>query len=683
MLGLWWQVAQAAAAQADSTALIPPHGVASEVVVKNPVPGVVGRMFQVAFNLPSWLQAGGAVVGGLVALYILSIIYKRREEIGAWLGRQSQGYKIGLATIAAVMLIGAGGVGYAGNHYMEHDNDFCVGCHVMGGAWNAFQKSEHRKLQCHSCHRQSMLVSAIQLVNWVAEKPQDIPKHAKVPTAVCSECHVQSKSDSGWKRIIATAGHRVHLKSDSSALKNVQCVTCHGQEVHRFKPVDKTCGQTGCHESKDTKIVLGSMAGQTSQHCTGCHTFTRVVPENISIDSTRKYLRATGTAGSCFGCHEMTKKLKGFEAQNDKGHNGVCGTCHNPHKQTVPKQAYSSCTNAGCHTDLASKSKFHAGIPQHATNSCGECHKAHEWKAVGRECVDCHKNIFNGTPGSEKAVKASNPSNSPPPAGASKSGTRSSSAGAEPTLLRPIALAHAVSSRHTRGAVHSRIRVARRVAWRRVRWQGNSTSASAKGAQTAPPKDTPAFSHKTHKVLACGGCHDQKNSHGTVTVKKAVDCATCHHAADRPVACQGCHTNKNGLEKNYAKTVTMKIADKAPSSRTLQFNHQNHRDLDCKGCHTNGVLLGVTKDCASCHDNHHAPERACATCHRTTKTLHDRSAHDGCAGSTCHTNAAVLALPTSRTTCLVCHADQATHKPKRECAECHAVTWTPVARSTR
>lgn len=687
MLGLLQQVAQAASAQADTAALIPAHGVASEIVVKNPVPGVVGRLFQLAFNLPSWLQAGGAVVGGIVALILFRMIYVRRHEIGAWLGRQSNGYKVGLASVSALMLIGAGGVGYAGNHYMQHDNDFCVGCHVMGDAWTAFQQSEHRKLQCHSCHRQSMFVSAMQLVNWVAEKPQDIPKHAKVPTAVCSECHVQSKSDSGWKRIVNTAGHRLHLSSDSSALKNIACVTCHGQEVHRFKPVDKTCGQSGCHASKDTKIVLGKMAGQTSQHCTGCHTFTRVVPENISMDSTRKFLRAVGTSKSCFGCHEMTNKLKGFNTADDRGHNGVCGTCHNPHTQTEPKAAYESCANSGCHSDLATKSKFHAGVHQKASKTCGDCHKAHDWKAVGRECVDCHKNIFNGTPGSTKAVKAPNPSNKSADAAAG---------GVEPSLWRPIALSVDAPARVTRGQVHrtpSRVRqvlrpVVRqarandaRVVTTRVRRQVKPAEASAKPAQ--PPKDSPTFSHKIHKVLACGGCHDQKASPGSLTVRNKTDCAQCHHAPDRSVACQGCHTTANGMTKAFSKTVSMRIADKAPAPRTLSFSHQNHKELECKGCHTNGVLLGVTKDCASCHDNHHTAERNCATCHRTTKTLHDRSAHDGCAGSTCHSNAAVLALPTSRTTCLACHAEQVNHKPKRECAECHAVSWTAVARTPR
>lgn len=686
MMGMLWQVTTAPDSLPVQVAGAP-HGNPAELVVKNPVPGLVGRLFQIAFNLPTWLQWGGIVVGVMVGLVLLGWLYTRRAQLGAFLSKQSSGYKTGLASLAAVMILGAGGVGYAGNHYMQHNNDFCVGCHVMGDAWGAFQRSEHRKLECHSCHRQSIFASARQLYFWVAERPEDIPKHAKVPTAVCSECHVQSRADSGWKRISATAGHRLHLNSDSSALKNIACVTCHGQEVHRFKSVDKTCGQTGCHQSKDTKIVLGAMAGQTSQHCTGCHTFTRVIPENISMDSTRKYLVANGSAQSCFGCHQMKDKLHGFDIAKDRGHKGVCGACHNPHKQTAPKQAYESCATNGCHGDLAAKSKFHAGLKGHKTVGCGPCHQAHEWKPIGRECIDCHKGIFDGKSAATRANQKPKVKNS------------SSSDEAVPSSLqRPIGnrvslravrvgrgVHHGIPVRIRDGGAFSAIRV-RAV----VRHQSASTpqppvKPQPAAAATVAPKDSPAFSHKIHKVLACAGCHDQKNSHGALNVRNKAECASCHHAADRSVSCEGCHDARTKLTKVLSRAVTMKTsAASAPRQRALPFAHRSHRDLECKSCHTNGILLGVTRDCQSCHADHHNAERSCTSCHSAPpKTAHTRAAHDGCAGSTCHTNSAVLSLPPSRATCVSCHQDQANHKPKRECAECHVVTWNPATATPR
>jgi hypothetical protein len=658
-------------------------GVNPELVVKNPVPGFIGQMLQFGFNLPAWVQAGLAAVGAIVGAVVLFLAWKNRDAIMAWFNTRSNGYKMGLLAMGSFMVLGGASAAYAGNHYMEHNNDFCMSCHVMGDAWTAFQKSEHRKLECHQCHRQSMVANAEQLYFWIAERPSEIPPHAKVPTKICSECHVQSRADSGWKRIIRTAGHRLHMESDSSALKNVACVTCHGQEVHRFKPVDKTCGQSGCHQTKDTKIVLGSMAGQTSQHCTGCHTFTRVVPENISIDSTRKYLKPTGGPKSCFGCHKMQDKLKGFNVDDDKGHKGVCGTCHNPHTQTVPKMAYQSCAQAGCHADIATKNAFHAKSGKHSSPECGQCHQAHTWKPIGTQCIDCHKNIQNNdtkpTTANQKKSAANDDAN-----GADNAGH---------ALLRPIARRIDTPRRRGvgRAARHvglvTRVRLQGRasVTLRHVRWQEPAAvqpPAQKPAASLGKPKDSPTFSHKTHKVLACSGCHSSTN--GTLLVKTKADCASCHHSPERPTACEGCHVVKKALDKEIAKTVSMRTSANTPAkSRTLNFNHVKHRDLDCKGCHSNGIQLGVTKDCLSCHTEHHAPERACSSCHTPAKALHQRASHDGCAGAGCHSNEAVLALPPSRTTCLVCHTEQQTHKPKRECAECHAVTWTPTARGSR
>jgi hypothetical protein len=660
-------------------------GVNPEIVVKNPVPGFIGKALQFGFNLPSAVQAGLAIAGGVVGLLVVFLAWKHREQILAWLDTRSRGYKMGLAAMAAFMVIGGGSAAYAGQHYMEHNNDFCMSCHVMGDAWTAFQQSEHRKLECHQCHRQSQLANARQLYYWVAERPTEIPAHAKIPTKICAECHVQSRADSGWKRIIRTAGHRLHLENDSSALKEVQCVTCHGQEVHRFKPVDKTCGQSGCHQSKDTQIKLGAMAGQTSQHCTGCHTFTRVVPENISMDSTRAYLKPTGAPTSCLGCHKMQDKLKGFRAEDDKGHKGVCGTCHNPHKQLKPTDAYQSCAAGGCHQDLASKAPFHAKGGKHASPACGQCHEAHSWKPIGTQCIDCHKNIQNNDARPTRAnQRADNGSSNH---GSLNHGSLNGDNGGG-AVLRPIA--HRLSVVASRGRalrtthLQSRRRgSARAIVFRHATYRQAPPQLPVKPAATlGKPKDSQRFSHKTHKVLACGGCHT--NNGATLTVKTKADCASCHHAAERPIACEGCHSLKKELDKVLPKSLTMHTSQNTPvRTRTATFNHVKHRDLECKGCHTSGVMLSVTKDCASCHTEHHNPERVCASCHTPAKSLHVRASHDGCAGAGCHTNADVLALTPSRTTCLVCHTEQVNHKPKRECAECHAVTWTPTARGSR
>lgn len=632
-----------------------PHGPGTGVQIENPVPGPIGQVLQFGFNLPAWVQLALAGTGMVVGAWIVWQAWTRRVALRAWFGQRSRGYQLGIVAIGLVALSSVGAAGYAGNHYMQHDNDFCMSCHVMGDAWNAFQQSEHRKLECHACHRQGMVANARQLYFWIAERPDVIPDHAGVPTKICAECHVQNRADSSWKRIVRTAGHRLHMESDSSALKDVACVTCHGQEVHRFKSVDKTCGQSGCHDTKDTKIVLGKMAGQSTQHCVGCHTFSRVVAEDLPIDTLKHFLSPVGSSGSCLGCHQMQQRMKDFSAAQDRGHQAVCGTCHNPHTQKEPKAAYESCATGGCHADLATRSPFHARSGPHKAASCGQCHDAHSWKPKGTQCVDCHKTVLKPAAAWRDAASARR--------GRMARGTSRTTA---------RAVAH-VSPRGVSQVAARGVRVVRDV---RV----DQPAATAPRAQ--PPKDSPTFSHRTHGVLACAGCH---RANGALFVRTTADCAGCHHAANRPVACEGCHRMRTQLAAPLMRPLTVRTTTGRPARMVrAPFAHVAHRDLECRGCHTEGPLLAVTRDCASCHVAHHEPERACATCHKPALSVHARASHDGCAGAGCHSNASVLALPATRTVCQACHAaQQHSHYPRRECADCHAVHWTPAARPSR
>lgn len=642
-----------------------PHGPGSGVILENPVPGPIGQVLQFGFNLPAWVQLGLLLAGIAVGGFVFFTLWRRRVEIAAWLGVKSRGYRIGLGAVGLVALSSIGAVGYAGNHYMEHNNDFCMSCHVMGDAWNAFQKSEHRKLECHACHRQGMVANVRQLYFWIAERPVEIPEHAKVPTKICAECHVQSKADSNWKRIVRTAGHRLHLESDSSALKEVACVTCHGQEVHRFRPVDKTCGQSGCHKESDTKVVLGKMAGQARQHCTGCHTFLRVAPEDAPTDSLRKMLTPVGSDGSCLGCHQMQQRLKDFAPDQDKGHKAVCGTCHNPHTQKEPKGAYETCANSGCHSNLTERSPVHAKDGPHGKATCGQCHEAHSWKPKGLECVDCHKTITRS--GARPSAKPISRWRDDP----MTRGRRARGAAQAARRVFGRVAFHASNARVTVRPVRP-VRLVRPV----------QATSSAQQPVGKAPKDSPSFSHRTHGVLACSGCH---RANGALFVRTKADCAGCHHAAERPVACEGCHRMRTQLATPLPATLQVTPATgRAPRTQQTTFAHVAHRDLECRSCHVQGPQLGVNRTCASCHVEHHDEARACSACHTRPLSTHTRAAHDGCAGSGCHSNAAVLALPASRQVCLACHAAQRqAHYPRRECADCHATHWTPAARPPR
>jgi hypothetical protein len=192
--------------------------------------------------------------------------------------------------------------------------------------------------------------------------------------------------------------------------------------------------------------------------------------------------------------------------------------------------------------------------------------------------------------------------------------------------------------------------------------------------------DDRPFRHRTHKDVTCTACHSSDSKHGAVTVKTAADCQSCHHAADRARGCEGCHAAKT-LTPSLSVTRDIKLTVwNAPKTRVQRFTHPQHRDLECATCHTKGPELAVTKDCASCHAEHHEPTRDCRSCHTGVKEQHTRSVHQGCAASGCHVGAEYAAMPTARQVCLSCHVDMSNHKRGGECADCHKMTtWSATA----
>jgi hypothetical protein len=294
----------------------------------------------------------------------------------AWWLARSLRFKLGMVGAAAVVGIIGGGTGLVSYNYLMHDNDFCQSCHVMDTAWNRFQVSAHKGLQCHACHRQPLYVSSVELYYWVTQRLMAVPPHDKVPNAVCEECHKRLETDSARTNIMLSAGHALHLKSDTSALKDVKCVTCHGRDFHKFVPNNATCQQSGCHTTQ--KVKLGAMSTNGFFHCSTCHDFKNRVPANTTPKDAAKALAPH--ALECSKCHAMTEKIVGFDLAADP-HKGSCGSCHDPHKQTEPKDAYKTC--AGCHLKADTLTSFHRGLGSHKLDQCGTCHQAHSWKVKG------------------------------------------------------------------------------------------------------------------------------------------------------------------------------------------------------------------------------------------------------------------------------------------------------------
>ncbi len=364
-------------------------GALRDTVTAAPLPGGVAEVVRFIFGVPQWIQISGAIVAAAVGIWLLLLMWRKREEIFTWLKTRSREIQVALAGSALLAVSAAGFAGMKSWNYMQHDNGFCTGCHVMAKPFGRFGEGagKHEKLQCHDCHQQSIYASTRQLVLWVLERPEEIAKHAPVANLRCESCHVKGKAGKErWENVMALAGHRRHFESDSSALKDLKCVTCHGAEVHRFIPSARTCQQSGCHENKDIK--LGKMADMPEVTCAVCHAFRREIPALATPDSAG--LALSPTVLECTSCHEMLAKLPDYKVERDP-HKGNCGSCHDVHADTLPQDAKASCVT--CHDNLAN-SPFHIG-PNHkrVESQCLTCHQPHSAKVDASDCVGCHREV--------------------------------------------------------------------------------------------------------------------------------------------------------------------------------------------------------------------------------------------------------------------------------------------------
>lgn len=594
--------------------------------MESPFPDWADPLARFLFMVPQWIQIAGAALAILVAVVLATLAWRRRRPISVWLGSRTTPLKWTLAGLAAVLIAAGTALGWQSWSYMHEDNDFCMSCHVMDVPFERFTTSEHAELQCHDCHRQSVAASTRQVYLWVAERPQEIGPHAPVPNEICAECHIVQDPDSTWQRISATAGHRVHLESDS--LPELMCVNCHGVEVHRFVPVDETCGQSGCHSSEKTQIVLGRMAGQTGFHCVTCHRFTAPIPEHASRDTARAAL--VPAEQQCLSCHGMEKMVTGL-VSGEEPHGAVCGICHNPHTQESPGLATETCATGDCHAQADTLTPFHRGLRAGVLETCETCHEAHVFIVEGEDCTACHAGI----------------------AGGSRARARASG---------PVTGFHAAAYTGVRTEPSNTVLLA---AYLDLRAGGSPRQLAQQ-----------EFDHVRHRELGCKECHSVSEAHGTVTVRSSRDCQSCHH--DPRTVRRGCQQCHGPEEIEVARDVSLPMrleASGASRTRAAAFDHDAHAEIACASCHGESVTRAATVACESCHLDHHRPTAQCTDCHGDPPPdSHTLAVHtDGCAGSGCHPDATYGRLTVGRETCLACHSVLADHEPGQACARCHRV----------
>jgi len=541
-----------------------------------------------------------------------------------WLGSLS------LPALAAVGVLIASGVGTGGYYayqtydYVQHDNNFCLSCHLMVEPYERFAQSEHRGLGCKACHQPSMVERSTMALTQIIENPEELGIHAEVPNARCAGCHVEGDPEK-WALIANSAGHRVHLESDDPGLRGLRCVECHSTSVHEFTAVDRTCAQSGCHE--DSQIELGGMSDLTI-HCAACHAFSTPLGEEVdaaAIDAALAPDRDT-----CLSCHVM-RTLVGMPEPDP--HEGVCASCHDPHTQETPQQAAESCALGGCHTAADTLTTFHVGLAQGVLEDCAYCHQAHDFSVDGSNCLACHQGVL------EDDLDVPRPA---------------PLADDTLTLARSVNLApvRAAMSLHTGGVG---------VGW----W--------APVVQVAP-----TFLHSEHRELECATCHETDDRHSTLSVTTLQDCRSCHHTEPMLDDCATCHTESESPADPYQMVRTLSMSVGEPVRRPLPFDHDDHETEECASCHTDGLDLSAgAVDCTSCHEEHHEVETACVSCHvQAPNDDHpiDQS-HLTCSGSGCHQDVPFEGVPKTPEVCLVCHQDMQDHRPERnDCAECHALS---------
>lgn len=604
------------------------------------------------FQKAPWVMWGGVFIALLVAFFILRWLWPRRRQIIPWFGSRRSAIKLALAGAVVVAVSLAATAGYTGYHFVETDKRFCNGCHIFVPSGHAFVnpdtgfytlvpklEGKHDTISCHTCHPLKPMKEAVKLIFWMSGiRDEHIPPHAKVPRQTCEQCHVQGAAKETWQAIAATAGHRTHLESDSSALKGkVECLTCHARTAHRFQPADTTCVQKGCHLTDETRIKLGKMSGQTDLHCIVCHQFTKPVVALATRDSAAGSLRPA--LKQCFSCHDMEKLIPDFSVGSDP-HGGTCGMCHNPHTQKVVAETRTSCEAAGCHADWR-KVAFHTGAQHRAKAAqCTLCHQPHAARVDASDCTGCHNAVRERTGSRLKP---------PLPFDTLK------------TLHQSLAPPREVPNLFERPS--------------KVKGDsppGDDPPGRGLSARPALPSDT--FSHTRHKKLTCLTCH-VTSSGEKVTFETPRGCQICHHQSPLRSNCASCHTSE---EFRFSDSVTVRIAaaGKPARERTIGFRHATHADLSCTTCHGRAVTLAPADSaatCRGCHTEHHEAGRDCAACHRTPAITHAHAppaqAHVAC--DACHATATVAPLVPTRSFCLACHEEAVDHYGPRECSECH------------
>jgi hypothetical protein len=331
--------------------------------------------------------------------------------------------------------------------------------------------------------------------------------------------------------------------------------------------------------------------------------------------------------------------------------------------------------------DHTSASKGFALAGAHARTTCRACHVSLDFRGASRDCVGCHSDVHRGELGSDcarchtprsfldraamvRAHQASRFALTGAHVTADCESCHVPSAQGRLTFVnRPTdcVQCHADAYRaakepdHVAGGFPQDCNQCHATStWPRARFNHAATRFPLTGAHRSTPcLQCHGDGIYRGKDAACASCH-QSAYDGTTDPS--------HRAAQFPTTCATCHTTTAWQPASFDHSATAFPLTGA------------HRAVSCVSCHGDGVYVGKSSACASCHQpdydgttdpSHRAAQFStdCTVCHTTTTW--SGATFDHAASAFPLTGAHVAA------TCQQCHGDGVYAGKNTACVSCH------------
>ncbi len=263
---------------------------------------------------------------------------------------------------------------------------------------------KHQKLDCRECHEKSFGLGGhfrefSSKDNTDCRTCHEDVHEGKFGTK-CLDCHNQNSFKSGKTPKLDNFDHSSTGFALLGKHQQVDCRTCHKQDLTTAMPHDKCMD---CH--KDYHEGDFSTKKQLYPDCASCHKETGFMPSTFTLEQHEKSsfaLDGAHLATPCNACHMKEKKWE-FNLPDQQ-----CKSCHEDiHQAYIDTKYYGETSCKSCHeTEAWSIIHFdHASTGwalegKHAATGCTKCHfdrtsgqLQQRFRDLETACVNCHDNV--------------------------------------------------------------------------------------------------------------------------------------------------------------------------------------------------------------------------------------------------------------------------------------------------